>query len=191
MSDRLEAVSRHMSFLLRHAPTKPSYEGELIFDPEGFVGLDLLRDVRPRVRKLQITKSDIEEICRAPASAGKFRFQRKAGQGGNVLIRAFQGHSFGPIRDDQSLKFLDSPGPLFHATTQGALRSILREGLQVVERSAIHFVSHPLDARKALYLTSRKSPFILTIDCDRATTEGQRTFPEALNGVVLSDGDTP
>ena len=189
MSDRIESISRHLSFLLRHAPTKPAYQGKVIFDQDGFVGLDLLHDVCARVRKLAITRADIEEIC-SPADENKARSQRIPGQGENILVRAYQGHSHGSIRDDQSLKFLPTPGPLFHATTFGSLQNILPDGLKKMDRSAIHLIDLPIDNRKSLYLTSRKPPYILVIDGDTATDDGGHAFFRTLNSAVLSDGDT-
>ena len=72
----------------------------------------------------------------------------------------------------------------------GALQSILHDGIRTMDRAAIHFVSNPMTGRKSLYLTSKKAPYVLVADGNRAASEGKHAFSQSLNDITLSDGDT-
>ena len=63
ISVRLEAISKHLSFFLRHAATKPRYEREMFPNESGYISLAHFHDICPRIRALGVTKEDIMDVC--------------------------------------------------------------------------------------------------------------------------------
>ena len=188
---RLTAISKHMTFICRHAINKPKYEHVLNIDTEGWVGLSHLHDVCKRVRDLNVTRTDVLDICQQRDKDKKLRFDSKPGIGEDIYIRVYQGQSFGTIRTDKTLVKLEAPCYLVHSTTREALSSILNEGLKITKRIAMHFIPAEYNARQEKYVASRKAPFILVVDASRAVSEDKQDFFISGNDVVLCDGEAP
>ena len=118
------AVSKYMSYLLRHNPEN------LKMDDEGFVGMsDLLKTLGKRYDVDECFIRDVVE-----KSEGR-RFQIVGDK-----IRAIYGHTISvgikfPI--DKKVRFL------YHGTTKRSASMILKEGLKPMKRRWVHLSATP------------------------------------------------
>ena len=160
------AVSKYMSYLLRHNPEN------LGMDNEGFVRIsDLLKNLRER---FGVDECFIREIVE---KSGKRRFQIIGDK-----IRAIYGHTINveikfPL--DKRVRFL------YHGTTIQSASIILKEGLKPMKRRWVHLSATPEIAEDVGKRRTPK-PIILVINASKARQEGIR-FHKATNHVYLSE----
>ena len=141
-----EAVSKYMSYFLRHnPPTSMSEDGFLCMD-------ELLQLIQCKYTV------DEEFIITLVKKDSKGRFQIQNGK-----IRAVYGHSV-PVSIDLPLADVDI---LYHGTTEKAARRILKEGLIPMGRQKLHLSP---TAEVAIEVGKRKCdhPVILQIDARNA-----------------------
>lgn len=120
----LVALSRFMSYALRHAPEAAG----LVLDNEGWADVaDLVRGAQ--AAGVPLTDTLVQEIVR---TNDKQRF-RLSDDGRR--IRASQGHS---VAVDLKLQPLEPPETLFHGTATRFLASILADGLKPGSRQHVH-----------------------------------------------------
>ncbi len=128
-------LSKLMTFLLRHSPESAG----LSMDAEGWVSIEeLVRGIRERwVRKELYSWVGEEHVVAVATLDPKGRFEVKGGR-----IRARYGHS----RELQvSLNYVEdrSVRTLYHGTTSGNVKSILREGIKPMRRKYVHLTVDP------------------------------------------------
>jgi len=160
------AVSKYMSYLLRHNPEN------LGMDNEGFVRIsDLLKTLRKRY---SIDECFIREIVE---ESDRRRFQII-----DDKIRAIYGHTIdveiiSPL--DKRIRFL------YHGTTMQSASIILKEGLKPMKRRWVHLSATP-EIAKDVGKRRIPKPTILVINASKARQEGIR-FHKATNHVYLSE----
>ena len=161
------ALSRHLSYLLRHAP----HEAGLTLAPGAWVPL------APLLTHLNVTRTQVEAVV---AGSDKQRFSLRGDH-----IRANQGHSV-PV--DLQLEPATPPARLYHGTHAGAMDAIREGGLQPMNRHHVHLSPDPDTARRVG--ARRGSPIILTIRAGEMHQAGH-LFLVSDNGVWLADRVPP
>src|SRR5690242_15532025 len=122
--NRLTAVSKYLSFHLRHQPEKLG----LTLGPGGWVPVsDLLQAAA--THGFTISRDELDEVVR---TSDKQRFALDAG---GAMIRANQGHS---VDIDLQLAPATPPPVLFHGTGSRSVPTIKVEGLRKMSRHHVH-----------------------------------------------------
>jgi putative RNA 2'-phosphotransferase len=167
MSQDLRALSRYLSYLLRHHPEAVG----LSLDPSGWVPVEvLLVALAAHGRAL-----DGVALERLVSTSDKQRFELRDGR-----IRAAQGHSV-PV--DLALPALAPPDVLYHGTAARFLPSIRASGLEPRGRRHVHLSA---DAATATTVGARHGrPVVLRVDAAGMHAAGY-TFHRAANGVWLT-----
>jgi len=160
------AVSKYLSYLLRHHPD------DLPINKDGFVPLNSM--VRKMQKKFpQVNKQFIERIVQQ----GNKRFEIK-----NNQIRALYGHSI-PVTiqldEDRSVN------RLYHGTSKKAAEKIFKTGLKSKGRNKVHLSTSKQEAKRVGKRHS-SHPVILQIDVDQAQKHGL-IFQRATENVYVSD----
>jgi putative RNA 2'-phosphotransferase len=171
-SDELTAISRFLSYVLRH---NPGAIGATL-DEAGWIGIDALLTAAARHGQ-RIDRGTLDQLINSP---GKRRFETRAGK-----IRAAQGHSI-PV--DLHLTPCQPPAELYHGTVARFLPRILAEGLTPGRRTHVHLSADPATA--AAVGARRGQPVILTIHAAAMQQAGHH-FYQAANGVWLTDHVPP
>lgn len=153
---RLIKTSKYLARHLRHSPERLG----LTLEPGGWVLVeDLLRACAGRGFALSL--SELREVVELN---DKRRFSFDAT---GVRIRANQGHSV-PI--DLQLSPSVPPRVLFHGTGRKSLDSILRFGLDKMQRHHVHL---SVDTTTALMVGARHGPpIVLEVAANRMAAEG-------------------
>jgi len=160
------AVSKYVSYLLRHNPEN------LKMDNEGFVRIgDLLNNLRKRY---DVDERFVREVVE---KSDRRRFQIVGDK-----IRAVYGHTIDvkirlPL--DENVRFL------YHGTTERSASIILREGLKPMKRGWVHLSATTEIARDVGKRRTTK-PIILVVDAEKARREGIK-FYKATDQVYLSE----
>lgn len=167
-------ASRHLSYVLRHAPEAIG----IALDEAGWVPVDQLLAALARAGKAL----DREDLAQIVAESDKQRF---AFDGRGEHIRARQGHSI-----DVDLGYAERVPPelLYHGTATRFLAAIREQGLQRGERHHVHLSS---DARTARSVGQRHGkPIVLSVEARRLHERGE-PFYLSDNGVWLVDAVAP
>lgn len=172
MSRDLVAVSRFLSYVLRHHPE----EIGITLDDAGWVDIHtLLAALAAHGRSVDRTTLDA-----VVAGTDKVRLEVVDNR-----IRAAQGHS---VRVDLGLQPATPPPVLFHGTVERFVHSILVEGLRPGARTHVHL---SVDRPTAMAVGGRRgTPVILTVDAAGLHASGQ-PFYRAANGVWLTGPVAP
>lgn len=169
-----KAISKALSFWLRHAPEK----GGLMLDTAGWAPVD---SVLAALRREGLDE-DRETLGRVVAESDKQRFELSPD--GN-MIRARQGHS---VAVDLDWPVAEPPEHLFHGTVERFLPQILAEGLKPMARHHVHLSP---DLETASRVGARRGdPMILRIAAGAMARAGH-VFRLSSNGVWLADGVPP
>lgn len=161
------ALSRRLSYLLRHAP----HEAGLTLAPGGWVPL------APLLTHLNVTRTQVEAVV---AGNDKQRFSLRGDH-----IRANQGHSV-PV--DLELAPASPPDLLYHGTHPRALDAIRQGGLRAMKRHHVHLSPDEDTARRVG--ARRGPPVILTVRTGEMHAAGH-VFSVSENGVWLVDAVPP
>jgi putative RNA 2'-phosphotransferase len=154
--DRLVALSKFMSLILRHEPEKFG----VVLDAEGYTPLaELLEAIRRE--KPDITEADLRAVV-ASIEPQKQRYSIVDDE-----IRANYGHSLdGKIRHDAA----EPPEILLHGTADGAVATILAAGLKPMSRQYVHLTG---DHDLALKVGGRHGKAkLIRVDARRAHARG-------------------
>ena len=171
MNARLTAISKEISYALRHRPD----EYELELDEHGFVGIDnLLAALNAKGPKRSVTRTDLERII---AESDKKRHEIVGDR-----IRATYGHSTSKHIEAEPAA---PPATLYHGTSRSAATQILVEGIKPMGRQYVHLSA---DAETAMTVGVRhdNKPALLKIDAAAAHAAGV-TFYRGNNKVWLAD----
>jgi putative RNA 2'-phosphotransferase len=165
--DGLVADSRHLAYVLRHAPASVGLQ----LDEAGWVDVDLLvAALAAHGRPL-----DSGRLARLVEGLDKQRFEARDGR-----IRAAQGHTV-PV--ELGLEAAVPPDVLYHGTVERSLDRILAEGLLPQRRNDVH-LSATVEAARVVG-ARRGRPVVLVVDAARLHAAGQE-FRQATNGVWLT-----
>ena len=159
--NRLEELSKEISYALRHAP----WEYELEMDEEGWVPIGQLLDALHRNNAWKyVTTKDIEQMIEC---SEKKRHELKNGR-----IRAFYGHSM-PMKIIKEEKM--PPDILYHGTARRFIQSIMEEGLLPQNRQYVH-LSQDIATAENVGKRHDVKPCILIIDAKRAWNQGIKFY---------------
>lgn len=159
--NRLEELSREVSYVLRHAPWK--YELEM--DGEGWVLVaQLLEGLHGAEQWKDISEADLREMIE---QSQKKRHELKDGK-----IRAFYGHSV-PMKILKEEKM--PPEILYHGTARRFLASIFENGLRPQGRQYVH-LSQDVETAKEVGSRHDGKPCVLVIDAKAAWNDGVKFY---------------
>lgn len=159
--NKLEELSKEISYALRHAP----WEYELEMDEEGWVPIEQLMDALHRTKKwINIREPDLAEMIE---QSEKKRHELKNGR-----IRAFYGHSI-PMKIIKEEK--TPPDILYHGTAKRFIQSIMEKGLLPQNRQYVH-LSQDIETAEDVGKRHDDKPCILIIDAKRAWNEGIKFY---------------
>lgn len=164
-----EALSRRLSYVLRHRPDTLG----LTLDAAGWVDVERLLQALC-AQGTQVARSDLERLIQA-ATKPRFGFSPDGQR-----IRASQGHSR-PVELGYTPR--TPPAVLYHGTVERFLASIARSGLERRQRHHVH-LSATREAASAVG-ARRGRPLVLQIDAQGMHAAGHAFF-EAENGVWLT-----
>ncbi len=175
MDDSLEARSKFLAYVLRHAPESLGLQ----LDPEGWARVDDIV-ARAATARQPLTAAELVEAAR---SGRKQRFELSADA---QRIRAIQGHSTPQVQ--RQLPSAVPPERLFHGTATRFAASIRQEGLRPGDRHHVHLSADP---DTALQVGRRHgSPVVFVVHALRMHALGH-VFHEAENGVWLTAAVPP
>ena len=159
--DKLQALSKEISYALRHAP----WEYELEMDEQGWVAVQqLLSALRSSKKWESVSEDDLNEIME---HSDKKRFEIKEGR-----IRAFYGQSI-PMKILKEERM--PPGILYHGTARRFLESIRQNGLLPQGRQYVH-LSQDVETAEIVGKRHDNKPCILVIDAERAWNDGIKFY---------------
>lgn len=163
-------LSRLLSYILRHKPG----EYEIVLDESGYTNVDEL------ITKLKAHNEniDFEILQHIVDTNNKKRF---AFNDDFTKIRASQGHSV-----DVELGYTEQhpPAILYHGTVEKYLASIMKDGLQKMQRHHVHLSADKATATKVA--ERRGKPIILKINTAEMFAAGYK-FYLSDNAVWLTD----
>jgi putative RNA 2'-phosphotransferase len=170
MNQNKKAISKTLSYWLRHAPQA----GGLTLDRFGWAPVDAvlsaLRGVSLETLVVVVEENDKQ----------RFEFSPDMSR-----LRARQGHS---VDIDLELSPVAPPARLFHGTVGRVLDQILREGLRPMARHHVHLSP---DVETATRVGARRGrPVVLAVDAAGMAADGHDFFVTA-NGVWLTDRVPP
>ena len=159
--NKLENLSKEISYALRHAP----WEYELEMDEEGWVPVEQLLDALHRNEKwVNIGEADLKEMIE--------KSEKKRHELVNGKIRAFYGHSI-PMKILKEEKM--PPDVLYHGTARRFLESINENGLLPQSRQYVH-LSQDIETAENVGRRHDDKPCILIIDAKKAWDDGVRFY---------------
>lgn len=170
MDKRHTAISKFLSFVLRHKPREIGLE----LDPQGWAVIDELL-AASAVHGQRISRDELDYVV---AHNNKKRFAiSEDGQ----RIRASQGHS---LDVDLGYEPADPPELLYHGTADRNLDSIRKHGLLKGKRHHVHL--SPDEATARIVGQRHGTPVVLTVRAGEMARAGFRFYVSA-NGVWLTD----
>lgn len=173
--DQKEALSRFMSYILRHHPD----EFGLTMDEEGYVSFpDFLHSVARQRKWRFLTKEAVEQLVNGE-EAERFEIQ-------NNKIRCRYGHS---MKTRIQYPEIDPTGDFYFGTTRKTVSKILEEGLLPIGRQYVH-LSNSVEEARAVGSRHEKDPVILVIRGTAAHEDGIR-FYRATESITLANEIPP
>ena len=161
MNEQKTGISKHLCYLLRHAPSAAS----LAMDEHGWVGIDQLIENVNAKGKVKLTRELIERIVETD-DKGRYRVSSDGER-----IKACQGHSIPWVAPE--LEQRTPPEFLYHGTTGEAYEEIQKSG--AILRMSRHAVHLHADERMAWQIAERrknKTPIVLKIASGTMAREG-------------------
>lgn len=159
-SNQTTHLSKLLSYILRHKPE----EYEIVLDENGYTNVDEL------ISKLNTHNENIsfEKLQYIVDTNNKKRF---AFNDDLTKIRASQGHSV-----DVELGYAEQQPPeiLYHGTVEKFLASILKDGLQKMQRHHVHLSADKITAIKVAQ--RRGKPIILKIKANEMFSAGYKFY---------------
>ena len=159
--NKLEELSKEISYALRHAP----WEYELEMNEEGWVPVEQLLDALHRTEKWS-------SICEADLNEMIEKSEKKRHEFADGKIRAFYGHSM-PMKILKEEKM--PPNVLYHGTARRFLESIIKNGLLPQSRQYVH-LSQDIETAENVGMRHDDKPCILIIDAKTAWNDGVKIY---------------
>lgn len=170
MAEKIEKISKFLSFVLRHQPEAIG----LTLDTEGWAEVAVLIECASRHGTV-IDRATLQQVV---DSNDKQRFALDAA---GERIRANQGHS---VKVDLGLQAIEPPAILFHGTASRFLDGIRQAGLKPGSRQHVH-LSATEDT--AVNVGGRHGkPVVLPVRAGDLHAQGH-PFYRSENGVWLTD----
>lgn len=172
----LENNSKLMAYILRHKPEKFSIQ----LETEGWALIeDLVENTKSNEHAL--TRAIIEEVV-ATDEKGRYQLSEDG-----LKVRAVQGHSTKQVDIKYSVSAVP-PVVLYHGTAAKNKDSILKHGIQSMNRQYVH-LSDDIDT--ATEVGRRHGvPTVALVDCKAMLKDGHK-FALAPNGLWLVDEVPP
>eukprot|EP00927_Polykrikos_kofoidii_P056312 TRINITY_DN50464_c0_g1_i1.p1 TRINITY_DN50464_c0_g1~~TRINITY_DN50464_c0_g1_i1.p1 ORF type:complete len:350 (-),score=40.10 TRINITY_DN50464_c0_g1_i1:330-1379(-) len=184
---RHEQLSRSLARLLRHRAVKAGVELNA-------TGHAKLADVLA-LREFRTKNFTVRDVLHLVSTRdAKQRFHVVYASGGDLWIRANQGHSISSLSDSHLLRPIKAPEEKLetcvHGTYLHAWASILHHGgLSRMNRNHIHFTQYlPEDAAQVISGMRSDCELAIYVDMASCAAEGI-TFFRSHNGVILTRGD--
>lgn len=157
MNKRLTAISKEVSYALRHHPE----EFGLTLDERGFADMDsLLAALNGKEPSRGVTREDLEAIID--------QSEKKRHEIVGNRIRAIYGHSVAQrIKEGAA----EPPAILYHGTSPEAAKTILTEGIKPMGRQYVHLSTDP-ETANSVGSRRAKKPVLLAIDAATAHRSG-------------------
>jgi len=159
--NKLEELSKEISYALRHAP----WEYELEMNEEGWVPVEQLLDALHRTEKWS-------SICEADLNEMIEKSEKKRHEFADGKIRAFYGHSM-PMKILKEEKM--PPNVLYNGTARRFLESIIKNGLLPQSRQYVH-LSQDIETAENVGKRHDDKPCILIIDAKTAWNDGVKIY---------------
>ena len=157
MNPKLTAISKEVSYALRHRPDEYGLE----LDERGFVEIeDLLAALNAKDPGRDVTRADLE--CTI-AESDKKRHEIVSNR-----IRAAYGHSTGKRVEAEPAV---PPADLYHGTSRAAATHILAEGIKPMGRQYAH-LSADVETAMAVGARHDSKPALLKVDAAAAHAAG-------------------
>ncbi|CAE8617379.1 unnamed protein product, partial [Polarella glacialis] len=136
------------------------------------------------------TVKEVEELVAGKDEKKRFQLRRS---GGELWIRANQGHTMRCVQDDKLLQPI-SPGEevpcCVHGTFLGAWESIVADGgLSRMTRNHVHFAPRPPGADLVISGMRSDCEVAVYVSVARAMAGGGVRFFRSANDVILTPGD--
>lgn len=172
MQDRNKKLSKQLSYWLRHNPSDIG----IIIDDDGWTSVeDLIKKSESKI------VFDLVELKQVVETNDKKRFTLNSDFS---KIKANQGHS---IEVSLKLQEVKPPDILYHGTPLSAVDSIMKTGINKMNRHHVHLSP---DLETAKKVGSRRGKFeVLQIEAMRMRADGYKIYISD-NGVYLVD-DVP
>ena len=155
------ALSREISYALRHAPQKYG----LIFDDLGWVAVEeLITALNKQEEYRSLTIQDIADMIQSS--------EKKRHEINGNRIRALYGHS---TKEKISKKPVQPPNVLYHGTTHKFLHKILKQGLISKNRQYVH-LSQEQETATTVGRRRDDNPVVLSIDALAAWKDGVKFY---------------
>lgn len=185
-----EKLSRAMSRVLRHGLKNHGLES--VVRPNGFVPLRLLLSCGALPRAT--TAADVHRVV-STCSKQRFAITTDGDAGGELLVRANQGHSVGGalLNDEEMLRQLTaaelaSMASAVHGTYYAAWPDIVKTGgLNPMKRRHVHMAQAMPGAAGVISGMRRSCEVYVWVDLVRAAERGCKFYASA-NGVILTAG---
>jgi putative RNA 2'-phosphotransferase len=179
--DRSKKISKRLSYVLRHRPEKFN----IILDKEGWANVqDILNNCQEGMG-LE-SPFNIDELREIVTTNDKQRFKFNDDM---TKIKANQGHSINVDLNLKPLKRFELPDVLYHGTAERFMDSIMKTGLNRMNRHHVHMYSFK-DMEKAGNTGARHQrgtkPVILAIDAGEMYQDGY-IFYKTDNNVYLTE----
>ena len=175
MTLRIESISKHLCYLLRHVPSAASLD----MDEHGWVRIDQLIENVNAEGKVKLTRELIEQIVETD-DKGCYRISSDGDR-----IKACQGHSI-PWGVPE-LEQRTPPDFLYHGTTVEAYEEIQKSGAILrMSRHAVHLHADEQMAWQVACRRKNKTPIVLKIDSGTMAEHGIE-FNISENEVWLCD----
>lgn len=180
----LDRASRKLTQILRHQIIDYNLE----ISPNGYVKLNDILNLKLRELK-NLTINDINLIV---DTNEKKRLEINIIDN-QIYIRAVQGHNKNVgqlIVDDEALIEIKSDYPnqyIYHGTQSLYVNSIMKNGLNRMNRKHIHFVEN-IESEKQISGFRTNSNSIITVDMKKCMEDGIK-FYKSNNNVILTEGN--
>ncbi|CAI5465362.1 unnamed protein product [Closterium sp. Yama58-4] len=187
----IDALGRCMTKILRHQASQLG----LHVAPDGFVRVAdlLLLPVNTNARR-PLASHTLEDVRLAVARDNKQRFTLREGPGGEVYVRANQGHSL-HVDEEQLLQRITDPAALpdcVHGTYERHLTSILATGLSRMNRQHVHLTKGVPSQHHSVVSGFRSNAEVLVVvDMARAMADPNLGGFAAFGANVSEEGFTP
>ncbi|PNT07569.1 hypothetical protein POPTR_013G094500v4 [Populus trichocarpa] len=184
--DKIDALGRLLTRILRHKAS----ELNLNMRSDGFVKVeDLLKLNMKTFANVPLRSHTDDDVKEAVRKDNKQRLSLLE-EGGELLIRANQGHSIKTVESESLLKAILSPEEItvcVHGTYKKNLDSILESGLKRMQRLHVHFSSGlPTDV-EVISGMRRDVNVLIFLDVRKALEEGMKLYISD-NRVILTEG---
>ncbi|RWR86661.1 Phosphotransferase KptA/Tpt1 [Cinnamomum micranthum f. kanehirae] len=184
--DRIDALGRMLTRILRHMATKLSLD----MRSDGYVRVhDLLELNMTTFANVPLKSHSIDDIKEAVRRDNKQRFSLLE-ENGELLIRANQGHTIEVIESERLLKPIlsaDEAPVCVHGTYKKNLESILQSGLKRMKRLHVHFSSGLPTDGEVISGMRRDVNVLIFLDISKALEEGMKLYISD-NKVILTEG---